>query len=153
MSGQNRRSARARAFQALFEAEFERVGAGAALARSEAEAEIKPLAQEERAYADTLTAGVSQRIQELDAIISETAHARPIWQMSLVDLTVLRIALYELLFNTEAVSASTATREAVELAKRYGSDGSRRLVSGVLGTIRRTRLTEPVEEDFCSGTV
>lgn len=66
--------------------------------------------------------------------------------MPLVDLTVLRIALYELLFNTEGVRAAAASNAAVELAKRFGSDGSRRLVSGVLGTIRRTRLAEPVEE-------
>ena len=89
---------------------------------------------------------MAARCGELDAIIRETARERPLAQMALVDLTVLRIALYELLFNTEAVRASTAVHEAVELAKRYGSDGSRRLVSGVLGTIRRTRLEGPVQE-------
>ena len=93
-----------------------------------------------------LAGGVAERRAELDAIIQETAPQRPLDQMPLVDLTVLRIALYELLFNTEGVRAAAASNAAVELAKRFGSDGSRRLVSGVLGTIRRTRLAEPVEE-------
>ena len=105
-----------------------------------------PLADDEQAYAELLAAGVAQRCDEIDAIIRETAPQRPLHQMPLVDLTVLRIALYELLFNTEAVRAAAATNEAVELAKRYGSDGSRRLVSGVLGTIKRTRLAEPAQE-------
>ena len=87
-----------------------------------------------------------ERLDEIDAIIQETAVQRPLAQMALVDLIVLRIALYELLFNTEAVRASAAAHAAVELAKRFGSDGSRRLVSGVLGTIRRTRLAEPAQE-------
>ncbi len=89
---------------------------------------------------------MAERLDEIDAIIEQTATQRPLIQMALVDLTVLRIALYELLFNTEAVRAAAAANAAVELAKRYGSDGSRRLVSGVLGTIRRTRLAEPAEE-------
>ena len=87
-----------------------------------------------------------EHLDEIDAIIQQTAVQRPLAQMALVDLIVLRIALYELLFNTEAVRASAAAHAAVELAKRFGSDGSRRLVSGVLGTIRRTRLAEPVQE-------
>lgn len=106
-----------------------------------------PLEADEQAYAEGLAGGVGARLAEIDGIIRETAPRRPLAQMALVDLIVLRIALYELLFNTEGVRASAAANEAVELAKRFGSDGSRRLVSGVLGTIRRTRLAEqPAQE-------
>ncbi len=135
--------ARARAFEALFEAEFERITGAAALRRGQLN---QPLDEPEHAYAQAIVDGVSARLGEIDAIVRETATQRPLTQMALVDLTVLRIALWELLFNTEAVRATTAANEAVELAKRFGSDGSRRLVSGVLGTIRRTRLAEPVQE-------
>ena len=135
--------ARARAFEALFEAEFERITSAAALRRGQLN---QPLDEPERAYAEAIVDGVNARLDEIDAIVRETATQRPLTQMALVDLTVLRIALWELLFNTEAVRATTAANEAVELAKRFGSDGSRRLVSGVLGTIRRTRLAEPVQE-------
>ena len=135
--------ARARAFEALFEAEFERITGAAALRRGQLN---QPLDEPEHAYAQAIVDGVNARLAEIDAIVRETATQRPLTQMALVDLTVLRIALWELLFNTEAVRATTAANEAVELAKRFGSDGSRRLVSGVLGTIRRTRLAEPVQE-------
>ncbi len=135
--------ARARAFEALFEAEFERITGAAALRREQLS---EPLDEPEHAYAQAIVDGVNARLGEIDAIVRETATQRPLTQMALVDLTVLRIALWELLFNTEAVRATTAANEAVELAKRFGSDGSRRLVSGVLGTIRRTRLAEPVQE-------
>ncbi len=127
----------------MFEAEFERITGAAALRRGQLN---QPLDEPEHAYARAIVDGVSARLGEIDAIVRETATQRPLTQMALVDLTVLRIALWELLFNTEAVRATTAANEAVELAKRFGSDGSRRLVSGVLGTIRRTRLAEPVQE-------
>lgn len=150
MSAASRRvAARLRAFEALFEAEFERVSADQALQRRQLD---EPLGEADYAYAQTLAAGVAQRCEEIDAIIRETAPQRPLHQLPLVDLTVLRIALYELLFNTETVRAAAASNEAVELAKRFGSDGSRRLVSGVLGTIRRTRLAEPAQE-ASSGTL
>ena len=135
--------ARTRAFEALFEAEFERISAANALQRRQLD---EPLDAGEQSYAEALAAGVVERLDEIDAIIQQTAVQRPLAQMALVDLIVLRIALYELLFNTEAVRASAAAHAAVELAKRFGSDGSRRLVSGVLGTIRRTRLAEPAQE-------
>ncbi len=126
-----------RAFCALFEAEFGYCEAEAALQRSEA---VTPLADEAGARARELVAGVESRRAELDGLIRATAARRPLDQMALVDLTVLRIALWEMLFNNGRVRPNTAVRQAVELAKRFGGDGSRRLVSGVLGTISRTRL-------------
>ena len=133
--------ARARAFSALFEAEFGRGDAKTALERAESEREPNDiLPPEQRTYAESLIDGVAKRRSELDALITETATRRPLDQMALVDLTVLRIALYELLFNNAAVAPNAVANAAAELAKRYGADGSRRLVSGVLGTVRRERL-------------
>ncbi len=87
-----------------------------------------------------LVAGVIGRREELDGIIEETADRLPMDEMALVDLTILRIALYEMLFDNGAVRPNTAVRQAVSLAKRFGDDGSRRFVSGVLGEISRNRL-------------
>ena len=128
---------RIRAFCALFEAEFGHCPAASALERSLASA---PLADEAQARAGELIAGVEFNRAELDELIVTTAARRPLNQMALVDLTVLRIALWEMLFNNGRVRPNTAVRQAVELAKRFGGDGSRRLVSGVLGTISRTHL-------------
>ncbi len=92
------------------------------------------------ARAATLVAGVIDRRDELDLLIAETADRLPLDQIALVDLTVLRIALYEMLFDNGAVRPNTAVRQAVTLAKRFGDDGSRRFVSGVLGAVTRNRL-------------
>ena len=140
------------AFQALFEAEFGRTPAGTALAR---ELESRPAPAAERAYAERIIAGVSAEQAELDATIREFAPAHPVADLSLVDRVVLRIALYELLFNNAAVSGGSpyegppvgaVINEAVELAKTFGSDASRRFVNGVLGTVSRERLPRPGAE-------
>ena len=126
-----------RAFCALFEAEFGRRPATTALRRSH---EAAPLSPERANRAATLVAGVINRRDELDTLIAELAVRRPLDEMALVDLTVLRIALYEMLFDNGSVRPNTAVRHAVTLAKRFGDDGSRRLVSGVLGAVTRNRL-------------
>jgi N utilization substance protein B len=134
------RQGRRRAFQALFEAEFERTNARAALQRGSAE----KLSPAELAYAETIVDGVGDHREEIDMIVQEVAPAFPISQIAIVDRTVLRIALYELLFNNAAVPVRAVINDAVELAKTFGSDASRRFVNGVLGTVSRERLpTQP----------
>jgi N utilization substance protein B len=136
------------AFQALFEAEFGRTTAANALAR---EVASRPMAASEQRFADALIGGVVREQRALDATIAEIAPAQPIARMGVVDRVVLRIALYELLFNNAATPSAglpvgAVINEAVELAKTYGSDGSRRLVNGVLGTVSRERLSPPDAE-------
>ncbi len=72
-------------------------------------------------HAARLVAGVQERRAELDAIIRETAPAFPVPQLAVVDRTILRIALYELLFNNAAVPVAAVINDAVELAKTFGS--------------------------------
>jgi transcription antitermination protein NusB len=55
-------------------------------------------------------------------------------QMAKIDKNILRLAIYEILYNN-TVPAKAAINEAVELAKTFGSDTSSRFVNGVLGTI------------------
>jgi len=126
-----------RAFCALFEAEFGVMPATTALRRSH---EYAPMSAEQAQRASTLVAGVIKQRDDLDALITEMADRLPLEQMALVDLTVLRIALFEMLFDNGAVRPNTAVRHAVTLAKRFGDDGSRRFVSGVLGSVTRNRL-------------
>ena len=141
------------AFQALFEAEFGRTAASAALAR---ELESRRVPAAERDFAAALVAGVTAQRATLDATIAEFAPAHPVSALALVDRVVLRIALYELLLNNAAdrsrfvpagaVPVGAVINEAVELAKTFGSDASRRFVNGVLGTVSRERLTSPEAE-------
>ena len=130
-------NARVRAFCALFEAEFGIVRATATLQRSHG---VIPMSPEQAERAARLVAGVIQHREALDSLIEETADRLPLEEMALVDLTILRIALSEMLFDNGAVRPNTAVRQAVSLAKRFGDDGSRRFVSGVLGAVTRNRL-------------
>ncbi len=135
------RKGRLRAFQTLFEADFGFMEAMAVLTRRQAD---EPLSSSEARYAEHLVTETQTHREEIDRCIQETAPAWPVAQISPVDRTALRIALYELLFNNAAVPSGAVINEAVELAKTYGSDGGRRFVNGVLGTISRERVAVPV---------
>ena len=129
-------NARVRAFCALYEAEFGRCSAAASLERSES---ATPMSEERSERARTLVGGVEAHVGELDALIDETADRLPPERIALIDRAILRIALYEMLFDNGAVRSNTAVRHGVSLAKRFGGDGSRRFVTGVLSTISRNR--------------
>ncbi len=71
------------------------------------------------------------KLPEIDAAISENAVGWTIERMGKVDLAIIRLAVYELMFD-EDIPAGVAINEAVELAKKYGRDESGSFVNGVL---------------------
>jgi len=82
-----------------------------------------------------LADGVLSRQEELDALI--TAHSKN-WRlsrMSGVDRNILRIAVYELLFQSD-IPPRVTINEAVEIGKKYGSDESGAFVNGILDAVR-----------------
>lgn len=74
---------------------------------------------------------IESRLAEIDALINEKAEGWDTTRMSKVDLTILRLAVYEILFD-ETVPTGVAINEAVELAKKFGQDASSGFVNGVL---------------------
>src|SRR5205814_9169205 len=90
---------------------------------------------------------------ELDHIIEKSAPNWPIDQMSKIDKNILRLAIFEILFDNR-VPLKAAINEAVELGKRFGSDSSSRFINGVLGTVaaeqqphgRMSRRNGPAKE-------
>ncbi len=90
-------------------------------------------------HAERLSRGVVDNLETIDPYIAEAAPAFPIDQLASIDRAVLRIALYELLFEPE-VPYKAAINEAVDIAKHYGGPNSGRFVNGVLRTISE-RLT------------
>lgn len=127
-----RRQARVIALQTLFEADLTGHALEDILARHLEEQAPK---EETAAFARHLVEGVKSRREEIDRLIAKAAPAWPLNQMPKVDKNVLRIAIFEVLFDNRAVPVKVAINEAVELAKQYGSDSSGRFVNGVLGTI------------------
>ncbi|MBU3688976.1 MAG: transcription antitermination factor NusB [Acidimicrobiales bacterium mtb01] len=83
-----------------------------------------------------LVDGVSRHSTRIDELIAERASGWSLDRMATLDLIVLRIATFELLHRTE-VPTAVVLNEAVELAKRFGTDDSGRFVNGVLATMAR----------------
>jgi N utilization substance protein B len=99
-----------------------------------------PVEQTVRSYAGDLVDGVLREREELDRIIEESAPSWPIEQMARIDKNILRLAIFEILFDNR-VPLKAAINEAVELGKRFGSDSSSRFINGVLGTVAAKRET------------
>jgi transcription antitermination protein NusB len=99
-----------------------------------------------RDFIDELVFGVLENSERIDRIITPAAPEWPISQIALVDLVILRVAIYELLFKRE-VPPKVAINEAVELAKTFGGPNSSKFVNGVLGTVYRASDIYNPEED------
>ncbi|HEX6109513.1 MAG TPA: transcription antitermination factor NusB [Ktedonobacteraceae bacterium] len=95
-------------------------------------------------YARELVLGVYDHLAEIDAHIQSAAQEWPLQQMARIDKNILRLAIYEILFNN-TVPAKAAINEAVELAKIFGSNTSSRFINGVLGTIFNRAQQQPTQ--------
>ena len=132
MPRNSRRRSRIVAFQALFESDVGDKPVAEVLERQLAEAH---LTEEAADFARELVSGVQTHRDEIDATIHEHAPAFPLDAMAPVDRNVLRLAIYEVLFDNRGAPLRVAINEAVDLAKGYGSESSGRFVNGVLGAV------------------
>lgn len=78
-----------------------------------------------------LATHILENQEEIDTIIKQCAPEWPLNQINRVDLSVLRLAIYELLYKTD-VPTKVVIDEAVEIAKRYGGQNSSSFVNGAL---------------------
>jgi len=85
-------------------------------------------------FAQALLSGVCEKLAELDECISQVARGWKITRMGVIDRNVLRLAAYELKY-AEGMTPGIVVNEAVELAKKYGTDESPRFINGVLGAL------------------
>ncbi|OGD85040.1 transcription antitermination factor NusB [Candidatus Curtissbacteria bacterium RIFCSPHIGHO2_01_FULL_41_13] len=83
---------------------------------------------------------VLEHQKAIDKLIIQNAPAWPISQIAPVDLATLRLAIWELLFNTKKEPHKVVVDEAVEIAKEFGSESSPKFVNGVLGSIISSKL-------------
>ncbi len=81
---------------------------------------------------------INQHIDEIDSVISKNLKNWSIERMYKLDLSILRVAVYEILYE-EKTPNEVAVNEAVEIAKTYGTTDSSKLINGILGTILRSR--------------
>ncbi|NLX37295.1 MAG: transcription antitermination factor NusB [Chloroflexi bacterium] len=126
-----RRRARIVALQALFEVDMARHDPQQVL---QTRIDEERLAVELQAFTQALVYGSLSHIDVLDEVIRRMAPDWPVEQMPGVDRSILRMAVYEILYPGDT-PAKVVINEAVELAKLFGSDSSSRFVNGVLGTL------------------
>ncbi|MFH0912358.1 MAG: transcription antitermination factor NusB [Patescibacteria group bacterium] len=89
--------------------------------------------------------GAQKNITEIDEVISISAPEWPLPQIAQVDLSILRLAIFELLFDDE-VPPKAVINEAVELSKAFGGENTSKFVNGVLGTVYRNSAKYQEEE-------
>lgn len=125
-----RRQLRENVFQLLFRMEFhgtEELTEQLALF----DEEFSQMSEADKDYITEKCKAIIEMIPELDAAINEKTTGWKTTRMGKVDLTLLRLAVYEIL-KEEEVPTKVAINEAVELAKIYGTDDSKSFVNGVL---------------------
>lgn len=95
-------------------------------------AEVEP--GDQRGYIETVFEGILARLEEIDRMIGERTVGWRFERLALIDRNILRLGVYELLFLDE-VPPEVAMDEAVELAKKYGTEQARSFVNGILDRI------------------
>ncbi len=93
-----------------------------------------PAKPETRSFAETLIRGVTTNRKSIDVTLSSSVEHWVLTRLALVDLSILRLAAYELLFH-DGTPLKVAIDEAIELAKAYGGAESGAFVNGVLDKI------------------
>lgn len=126
-----RRKGRELALQALYQIEITGDPSGDALELFLRHFEGNPKAKE---FARRLVSGVVSQRCEIDRNIEQSTENWKLARLAKVDLVILRMATYELFFCSD-IPATVSLDEAIEIAKRFGSDESATFVNGVLDSV------------------
>ena len=139
----SRRQAREAALQTLFQLELNPPSEAASeeacqmWALDAAVEEMPVETKRDYSYAASLVRGTREHLAAIDEEIAASAHDWKLDRMTGVDRNIVRIALYEMKYGAEKVDVGIAINEAVELAKKFGTDDSSRYVNGILGGLAR----------------
>jgi len=127
-----RKEAREQAFVLIFEKQFRDDSANEILEYAK---EIRGIDVDE--YTQRVFVGVTEKIQEIDSVISSNLKNWKLERISKVALAVLRLAIYEMTFVDE-VPVSVSINEAVELCKKFAIKEDAAFVNGILGTVAKS---------------
>ena len=135
-----RREQREQIFKLLFRVEFnkkEEMPEQLQLFFEEAE---KPVSEEDRLYISDKYEKIMDKLSQIDELLNEKAQTWSTDRMGKVELTILRLAVYEIRYD-EDIPTSVAINEAVELAKKYETPETVRFINGILGSFVRSEIT------------
>ena len=94
------------------------------------------ISDENKAYILEKYSAITEKQDEIDAVLNEVSEGWKTSRMNRVDLTILRLATYELRWD-EDVPTGVAINEAVELAKKYSSDEGPSFINGILAKVSK----------------
>ena len=127
-----RRALREQVFKMLFRVEFhdaEEMKEQAVLFDEE-----ESCSEKDKEYITKKFENIVEKITDIDAAVNEVAKGWKTTRMGKVDLTIIRLAVYEMKYE-EDIPVKVAINEAVELAKQYGTDDSPAFVNGILAKL------------------
>ncbi len=127
----SRRELREQIFKFIFRVEFNTMEEMAEQEKFFFEDDELVIKEEDAAYISTKSNKILEKLEEIDEMINQQAKGWTTERMSKVDLTIIRLAVYEIKFD-EDVPTGVAINEAVELAKKFGQEESSGFVNGVL---------------------
>ncbi|MCI6092602.1 transcription antitermination factor NusB [bacterium] len=96
--------------------------------------QLDEVSEKDRSYMLAKAKAIAEKVCEIDAMINENATGWKTTRMNKVDLSILRLAVYEMKFDDD-VPVKVAINEAVELAKRFSGDEGPAFINGVLGKL------------------
>ena len=97
---------------------------------------LEVLKEKDQEYMQEKYQKIKEHLDEIDALLNEKSKGWKTSRMSKVDLSILRLAVYEMKFD-EDVPVKVAINEDVEIAKSFGGDASASFVNGILGKIAK----------------
>ncbi|MFA5020915.1 MAG: transcription antitermination factor NusB [Patescibacteria group bacterium] len=129
----NRHLSRTIAVQTLYQWDFnDRVGDIVEIMKIDKESFAPEF--DDQGFIEHLVKGVSDHLEEINALITKFAPEWPLDQITIVDRNVLRLGIFELRYDGN-IPAKVAINESIELAKAFGGESSGKFVNGVLGAV------------------
>jgi N utilization substance protein B len=111
--------------------------------------EDENLNDNDRSYIRNIIDGVNEKVILIDGIIEKKSLGWKINRLSKIDLSILRIGIYEILYRQD-IPYSVTVNEAVELAKKYSGEEAGAYVNGLLAKVSRSEFNNATDEIKCS---
>ena len=140
-----RRKARESALQMLFAADVAKTLGSVLTSNYWNELSDAELDNSTREFADKLTVGTLRELETIDDRIRTRAEHWRIERMAIVDRNVLRLAVYEFLF--EETPHTVVINEALEIARRFSTYEATQFINGILDAIKHDLTKKPVEDN------
>lgn len=134
-----RRKGRILAFQALYSWDLGNVDISNVLDFAWVEKEtLERMGEESLSFTKLLVSGTIEHIEEIDSVIKSHLTNWDFDRLNKVDLAILRISVYPLLFQKD-LHSSIIIDEAIDISKEFGSDDSFKFINAVLDSIRKSQ--------------